>query len=56
MRDGREIQERPATLLNRAGGSIPVHFSLIPLHDQDKVVGGVVTVRIQNGAARQPPR
>jgi len=54
MRDGREIQERPATLLSRAGVSIPVHFSLIPLHDQDKVVGGVVTVRIQNGAARRP--
>jgi CHASE3 domain sensor protein len=51
MRDGREIQERPATLLNRAGAAIPVHFSLIPLRDQDKVVGGVVTVRIQNGAA-----
>jgi PAS domain S-box-containing protein len=49
MRDGREIQERPATLLSRAGRSIPVHFSLIPLHDQDKVVGGVVTVRLQNG-------
>jgi PAS domain-containing protein len=54
MRDGREIQEHPATLLNRAGTAIPVHFSLIPLHDQDKVVGGVVTVRIQNGAARRP--
>jgi PAS domain-containing protein len=54
MRDGREIQERPATLLNRAGTAIPVHFSLIPLHDQDKVVGGVVTVRLQNGAARRP--
>lgn len=53
MRDGREIQERPATLLNRAGAAIPVHFSLIPLHDQDKVVGGVVTVRLQNGAARR---
>ena len=51
MRDGREIQERSATLLDRAGAAIPVHFSLIPLRDQDKVVGGVVTVRIQNGAA-----
>jgi PAS domain-containing protein len=51
MRDGREIQERSATLLNRAGTAMPVHFSLVPLRDQDKVVGGVVTVRIQNGAA-----
>ncbi len=52
MRDGREIQERPALLLSRSGKTIAVHFSLIPLHDQDKVVGGVVTVRVQNGAAR----
>jgi CHASE3 domain sensor protein len=53
MRDGREIQEKPAMLLTRAGVSTPVHFSLIPLHDQDKVVGGVVTVRVPNGTARQ---
>ncbi len=52
MRDGREIQDRPAILTTRSGRTIPVRFSLVPLHDQDKVVGGVVTVRIQEGAPR----
>jgi CHASE3 domain sensor protein len=52
MRDGREIQDRPATLTTRSGRTIPVRFSLVPLHDQSKVVGGVVTVRSQDGAQR----
>jgi PAS domain-containing protein len=53
MRDGRQIQERPANLLARSGKTIPVFYSLIPLHDKDKIVGGVVTVRVQNGAQPQ---
>jgi CHASE3 domain sensor protein len=52
MRVGREIQDRPAVLATRSGRTIPVRFSLVPLHDQDKVVGGVVTVRIQEGGQR----
>lgn len=52
MRDGREIQERPATLTTRSGENIAVRYSLVPLHDQSKVVGGVVTVRVQDGAQR----
>jgi CHASE3 domain sensor protein len=55
MRDGREIQDRPAVLLTRSGRSINVRFSLIPLHDQDKVVGGVVTVRIPESARQSQP-
>lgn len=50
MRDGRELQDRSAVLLTRAGRSVPVRFSLIPLHDQDKIVGGVVTVRVPESA------
>jgi PAS domain S-box-containing protein len=53
MRDGRQIQDRPAQLLARSGKTMPVRYSLIPLHDQDKVVGGVVTVRVQDGAPAQ---
>jgi PAS domain S-box-containing protein len=55
MRAGREIQERPAVLLTRSGRTISVRYSLIPLHDQDKVVGGVVTVRLQENAPRPSP-
>jgi CHASE3 domain sensor protein len=52
MRDGREIQERPAVLTTRSGQTMPVRYSLVPLHDQDKVVGGVLTVRVQDGGQR----
>jgi CHASE3 domain sensor protein len=52
MRDGREIQERPAVLTTRSGQTFPVRYSLVPLHDQDKVVGGVLTVRVQEGGQR----
>jgi CHASE3 domain sensor protein len=48
MRQGREIQDREAVLLTKSGKTIPVRYSMVPLHDQDKVVGAVVTVRVQN--------
>ncbi|HWD18892.1 MAG TPA: CHASE3 domain-containing protein [Verrucomicrobiae bacterium] len=51
MREGREIQNRSANLVCKGGTTVPIRFSLIPLHDQDKVVGGVVTVRL----AQPPP-
>jgi PAS domain S-box-containing protein len=50
MRDGREIQERAGVFLTRAGRRVPARFSLIPLRDQDKVVGAVVTVHALEGA------
>jgi PAS domain S-box-containing protein len=53
LRDGRQIQDRTANLLTRSGTIIPVRYTLIPLHDQDKIVGGVVTVRVQNPAQQQ---
>ncbi len=53
LRDGRQIQDRPAQLLDRAGKSMPVRYSLFPVHDQDKIVGGVVTVRVPDGAQPQ---
>ena len=49
MRDGRQIQDRPAQLLSRSGKIMTVRYSLFPMHDQDKIVGGVLTVRLQVG-------
>lgn len=49
LNDGRELQERPATVLTKPGASIDVRFNLVPLRDGDKVVGGVVTVRPWQG-------
>jgi PAS domain S-box-containing protein len=53
LNDGRELQERPAAVLTKSGGSIPVRFNLVPLRDDNKVVGGVITVRPYLGA---PPK
>ena len=52
MRQGREIQDRDATLVTKSGKTERVRYSMVPLHDQDKVVGAVVTVRMQNGAPK----
>ena len=53
LRDGRQIQNRSAQLLDRSGKTLPVRYSLFPVHDQDRVVGGVVTVRVLDGAQPQ---
>jgi PAS domain-containing protein len=46
MRDGRQLQQCPAQLIARSGKTIPIRYSFAPLHDQDKIVGGVVTVTV----------
>ena len=50
LNDGRELQERPAVVLTKSGATIPVRFNLVPLRDDNKVVGGVITVRPYQGA------
>jgi CHASE3 domain sensor protein len=52
MRQGREIQDREALLLTKSGQTAAVRYSMVPLHDQDKVVGAVVTVRMQTGPTK----
>lgn len=46
LKAGRQLHDQPGWLVRKAGQDAAVHFSLYPLHDQDKVVGGVVTVRV----------
>jgi CHASE3 domain sensor protein len=45
LNEGREIQERAAVITLKNGSTMPVRFNLVPLRDDNKVVGGVVTVR-----------
>ena len=54
LNEVREIQDRPATMITKSGATVPVRLNLVPLRDDDKVVGGVVTVRIANGAPANP--
>jgi PAS domain S-box-containing protein len=55
LNEGRELQERPAVVLTKTGGTIPVRFNLVPLRDDNKIVGGVVTVRPWHGPPPQKP-
>ena len=45
MRQGRDLRDTTANLVNKSGRTRPIQFSLYPLRDKDKVVGAVVTVR-----------
>ena len=54
LNEGRELQERPALVTTKSGASIQVRFNLVPLRDDNKVVGGVVTVRPWLGAPQKP--
>jgi CHASE3 domain sensor protein len=43
---GQDLQDQPALLEDKRGQGIPVRLSLYPLRDGDKVVGGVVILRV----------
>ncbi|WP_221029570.1 CHASE3 domain-containing protein [Actomonas aquatica] len=46
LRSGQDLRDRPAALKDKNGDPVPVRFSLYPLRDNDKVVGGVVTLHL----------
>jgi PAS domain S-box-containing protein len=46
VKEGREIQGRPGSLLCKNGTVLPMRFNMVPLRDQNKVVGSVLTVRL----------
>jgi CHASE3 domain sensor protein len=54
LNEGRELQERPAAVVTKSGASLQVRFNLVPLRDDNKVVGGVVTVRPWMGPPPKP--
>jgi PAS domain S-box-containing protein len=43
---GRDLQEQPAVLDDKRGRGLSVRLALYPLRDGDKVVGGVVILRV----------
>jgi len=46
LAEGRELRRLPAEVQGPGGRRIPARLTLVPLRDQDKVVGAVVVVRI----------
>lgn len=47
VKQGREIQGRRGHLLCKNGTAIPMYFNMVPLRDQNSVVGSVMTVHVR---------
>lgn len=45
LNEGRDLRDQPAFVTDKHGHTTPVRFSLFPLRDRDKVVGGVVILQ-----------
>lgn len=54
LKDGRDLPEQAAVVTDKQGRQIPVRFTLFPLRDRDKVVGGVVTLHVPPPADARP--
>ncbi|MSU65701.1 MAG: PAS domain-containing protein [Opitutus sp.] len=52
LKNGRDLRDQPALVEDVRGHLTPVRFTLFPLRDKDKVVGGVVTLQISPPAAK----
>ena len=50
LNDGRDLREQAAFVEDKRGRRTAVRFSLFPLRDRDKVVGGVVTLQLVSTA------
>ena len=46
LREGRDLRDQPARIVDLLGRSTPVNFTIFPVRDGDKVVGGVVILEI----------
>lgn len=52
LRIGRELRDEPAILKDRRGSETPVRFTLCPLRDGNKIVGGVVILQVVEPPAK----
>jgi PAS domain-containing protein len=55
LKDGRDLRDQAALAEDKRGRQTPVRFSLFPLRDRDKVVGGIVTLQITPSMAAAKP-
>jgi PAS domain S-box-containing protein len=46
LREGRDLRDLPAILTEKRGRASPVSFTLYPVRDGDKIVGGVVVLEL----------
>ena len=47
LKEGRDLRDVPAVISDRLNREIPVRFTLFPLRDRDRVVGGVAILRVE---------
>jgi CHASE3 domain sensor protein len=47
LKEGRDLRDQPALAKDRRGRAIAVSLTLYPLQDKDKVVGGIVILRLR---------
>jgi PAS domain S-box-containing protein len=55
LKDGHDLRDQPAAVEDKHGRKTRVSFSLFPLRDRDKVVGGVVTLHIDQPGKQAAP-
>ncbi len=46
LREGRDLRDQPAVVEDKRGGKTAVRFTLFPLRDGNKVVGGIAVVQL----------
>jgi C4-dicarboxylate-specific signal transduction histidine kinase len=51
LKEGRDLRDVAALVVDRHSRLIPVRLTLFPLRDRDKVVGGVVVLRVETESA-----
>jgi PAS domain-containing protein len=56
LKDGRELRDRSAIVVDRLGRRVSARFSLMPLRDGDQVVGGIVTMQLAAAPAAEDQR
>ena len=55
LKEGHDLRDQPALVEDKRGRKTPVRFTLFPLRDGDKVVGGIVTLQISPPGAETRP-
>ena len=50
LKDGRDLRDQNAFVVDTRGRKIAVRFTLFPLRDRNKVVGGIVTLQVISAA------
>ena len=53
LKEGRSLYDLPADLLTKEGWVLPVRLTLVPIKDENRVVGAVATLRVGDAALKR---